>query len=168
MKSIVAILFASVFTGGVLSAQLSMGGTATIAGTDPSGANVPNATVVAAAAGTVPVVALAAVSQQENAPGNKPVRIGGAVMAANLITKVTPAYPADMKEQRQEATVVLQATISKDGVPQSLSVETTDVNRSFIDAAIEAVKQWRYRPTLLNGEPVEVITNITINFTLSQ
>ena len=147
MKTIAAILF----TAGTVSAQL-MGGNAI-------------------STGTVHVAALASASHQEggqNAAPSRPVRIGGAVMAASLVTKVNPAYPADMKEQRQEATVVLQTVISKEGIPQSLSVQTTDVNRSFVDAALDAVKQWRYKPTLLNGEPVEVITTITINFTLSQ
>ena len=106
---------------------------------------------------------------QEQAPATPPrIRVGGNVQAANLITKVSPVYPADMKEQRLEGTVVLEAVISKDGVPQSLNSQNADVNRSFVDAAIDAVKQWRYRPTLLNGQPVEVITTITVNFTLSQ
>jgi protein TonB len=114
------------------------------------------------------MAALGAAAQSKDATAPKRVRIGGAVAAANLISKVTPAYPPDMKEQRQEATVVLQTVISTDGVPESLSVQSTDVNRSFIDAAMDAVKQWRYQPTLLNGEPVEVITTITVNFTLSR
>ena len=97
-----------------------------------------------------------------------PVRLGGNVAAGNLEKKVTPAYPADMKEQHQEATVVLQATISEEGVPESLNNVTTEVNRSFVDAEMDAVKQWRYRPVLLNGQPVRVITTITVNFTLSQ
>jgi protein TonB len=81
---------------------------------------------------------------------------------------VNPIYPPDMKEQRLEGVVVLQAVISKEGVPLSLDSQNADVNRAFVDAAIDAVKQWRYKPTLLNGEPVEVITTITVNFTLSQ
>jgi len=106
------------------------------------------------------------VSQDSGSP--KPQRIGGMVMAASLIRQVRPAYPADMKAQGLEAAVVLQAVISKEGVPQSLNAQSPEVNRAFVDAAIEAVRQWRYKPTLLNGEPVEVITTITINFTLSQ
>ena len=106
------------------------------------------------------------VSQESGSP--KPMRIGGNVMAAALITKVTPVYPPDMKAQGLEGTVVLQTVISKEGVPLSLNSQSPDVNRAFVDAAIDAVKQWRYKPTLLNGEPVEVITTITVNFTLSQ
>jgi protein TonB len=104
--------------------------------------------------------------QVQGAPAR--IRIGGNVQAANLLTKVTPVYPPDMKEQRLEGVVVLQAVISKEGVPLSLDSQNADVNRAFVDAAIDAVKQWRYKPTLLNGEPVEVITTITVNFTLSQ
>lgn len=106
------------------------------------------------------------VSQDSGSP--RPMRIGGNVMAAALITKVTPVYPPEMKAQGLEGTVVLQTVISKEGVPLSLNSQSSDVNRAFVDAAIDAVKQWRYKPTLLNGEPVEVITTITINFTLSQ
>jgi TonB family protein len=103
---------------------------------------------------------------QDSTP--KPIRVGGNVAAANLLSQVKPVYPPDMKAQGLEATVVLQAVISKDGVPQSLSSLSGDVNRAFVDASIDAVKQWRYKPTLLNGQPVEVLTTITINFTLSQ
>jgi protein TonB len=99
---------------------------------------------------------------------SKPIRVGGNVAAHNLIKQVKPVYPADMKAQGIEGTVELQALISKEGVPQSLNSQSNDVNRAFVDAAIEAVQQWRYKPTLLNGEPVEVITTVTINFTLSQ
>jgi TonB family protein len=112
------------------------------------------------------VLGLTALVAQES--NSKPIRVGGNVAAVNLVSKVAPVYPADMKEQRQEAIVTLQALIGKDGVPQSLNSQSPDVNREFVDSAIEAVKQWRYKPTLLNGEPVEVITTITVRFTLSQ
>jgi TonB family protein len=141
MKPTLAILFSAAS----LSAQLTGG----------------NAAVVSH---SVPAAHSAAA--QDAAPQR--VRVGGNVAAANLITKVAPVYPADMKAQRLEGTVLLQAVISKEGVPQSLNVQNADVNRAFVDAAIDAVKQWRYRPTLLNGEPVEVITTITVNFTLAQ
>ena len=97
-----------------------------------------------------------------------PQRIGGNVMAAGLVKKVTPVYPSDMKAQRQEATVVLGITISTEGVPTSFNNQSTSVDQQFVNAAMEAVKEWRYKPTLLNGSPVEVLTTVTINFTLSQ
>jgi len=89
-------------------------------------------------------------------------------MTANLVKKVNPVYPADMKSQGLEATVLLQTTISKEGVPSSFNSQSPDANPEFVSAAIEAVKEWRYKPTLLNGDPVEVLTTITINFTLEK
>jgi protein TonB len=127
--------------------------------------------VLSALSISAPIAGFAAAKPepQEQAPASpQRIRVGGNVQAANLITKVNPVYPADMKEQRLEGTVVLQAVISKEGVPDSLNSENAGTNRSFVDAAIDAVKQWRYKPTLLNGQPVEVITTITVNFTLSQ
>ena len=127
--------------------------------TNPGGARVPGATLIAAGTTT---------SQEQTPATPQRIRVGGNVQAVNLITKVNPVYPADMKEQRLEGVVVLQAVISTDGVPMSLNSQSADTNRSFVDAAIDAVRQWRYKPTLLNGQPVEVITTITVNFTLSQ
>jgi protein TonB len=98
----------------------------------------------------------------------QPVRVGGNVMSASLVKKAAPIYPSDMKAQGLEASVVLQTTISTEGVPSSFSLQSAGVNQEFVDAAIEAVKEWRYKPTLLNGEPVEVLTTVTINFTLSK
>lgn len=99
---------------------------------------------------------------------NKPVRVGGNVMQANLIQKVTPNYPADAKERRIQGKVTLGVIIDKDGVPTNITVQSPDTDASLNAAAVEAVSQWRYRPTLLNGEPVEVITTIDVNFTLAQ
>ena len=109
------------------------------------------------------LLAVAAVAQS-----HAPIRVGGNVQAANLIQKVTPEYPAAMKAQRMEATVVLSVTISTEGVPSAISVQSTEVDREFTDAAMEAVKQWRYKPTLLNGEPVDVLTTVQVNFTLQR
>lgn len=127
-----------------------------------------NESVVVRAQGVPRARQVSAQSVTQDHADPKPIRVGGNVMQANLASRVVPVYPADMKAQGLEAVVQLQAVISKEGIPQSLNVVSTDVNRAFIDAAIEAVKQWRYKPTLLNGEPVEVITRIDINFTLSQ
>ena len=109
------------------------------------------------------ILAVAALAQSTG-----PIRVGGNVQSANLIKKVAPAYPASMKALRMEATVLLNVTISKEGVPEAISVASTEVDHDFTDAAVEAVKEWRYRPTLLNGQPVEVITTVQINFTLAQ
>ena len=98
----------------------------------------------------------------------KPIRVGGNVQAANLVRQPKPVYPPDLKAQGVQGTVTLQAVIAKDGTIQSLSSISGAVNQGLVTAAMDAVSQWRYKPTLLNGEPVEVTTNIDINFTLSQ
>jgi TonB family protein len=97
----------------------------------------------------------------------KPIRVGGNVQAANIIQQVKPVYPADLQTQGIEGTVLLRATISKAGVPLSLSVQNTAVNQQFVIAALDAVSQWRYRPALLNGEPIEAVTTIDVDFRLS-
>jgi protein TonB len=82
----------------------------------------------------------------------------------NLVHKVKPAYPAIAIATRVQGTVQLHAIISKDGTIENLVVESG--HPMLVAAAINAVKQWRYRPYLLNHEPVEVETEITVNFTL--
>lgn len=107
--------------------------------------------------------AVAALVQAQN-----PIRVGGNVQQQNLVKKVAPVYPAAMKAMGMEAVVTLNVTISKEGVPTAINVESTNVDHDFTNAAMEAVREWRYKPTLLNGEPVEVITSVTVNFTLSK
>jgi protein TonB len=85
---------------------------------------------------------------------------------ANLVYDVAPKYPPEAGRARIEGTVVLLAVIGKDGTVEDVRVENG--LPMLAQAAIEAVKQWRYRPYLLNGEPVEVDSHITINFTLSK
>ena len=95
-----------------------------------------------------------------------PLRVGGNVQAANLVKKITPAYPALAKSARIQGTVRFTAIIGKDGTIQNLQLVSG--HPMLVQSATEAVKQWVYKPTLLNGEPVEVITQIDVNFTLSQ
>ena len=94
------------------------------------------------------------------------IRVGGNVQAANLIRKVTPQYPPLAKQARVQGTVRFQAIIGKDGTIQNLQLISG--HPLLVPAATDAVKQWLYKPTLLNGEPVEVVTQIDVNFTLSQ
>jgi len=96
----------------------------------------------------------------------KRIRVAARVVEANLIHDVTPTYPPEAGRARIEGSVVLLAVISKDGRVQDVRVESG--LPILAQAAIDAVKQWRYRPYLLNGEPVEVDSRITINFTLSR
>jgi protein TonB len=95
-----------------------------------------------------------------------PVRIGGGVSEANLIHRVQPPYPPLAVSTRVEGTVEFTATISKEGTIENLQLVRG--HPLLVNAAREAILQWRYRPTLLNGEPVEVITDITVKFTLGQ
>jgi len=94
------------------------------------------------------------------------IRVASRVAEANLIHDVAPQYPPEAGRARIEGMVVLMAVIGKDGSVQDVRVESG--LPLLAQAAIDAVKQWRYRPYLLNGEPVEVDSRITINFTLSR
>src|SRR5579875_1698216 len=93
------------------------------------------------------------------------IRVGGQVEAAKLIYGPSPEYPPLAKMARIQGTVRLEAIISKDGTIQDLKVLSG--HPLLVKAALDAVKQWRYQPTLLNGEPVEVVTEIDVNFTLA-
>jgi TonB family protein len=97
----------------------------------------------------------------------KRVKLGGDVEASKVITKVQPIYPETAKSAGVQGTVNLHAVIGMDGVPLSLQVINTDVNPDLARASIEAVSKWRYSPTLLNGQPIEIDTNIMVNFTLN-
>jgi periplasmic protein TonB len=83
----------------------------------------------------------------------------------NLIRKVQPTYPALARSARIQGTVMLQAVISKQGTIENLIVLTG--HPMLVPAAIDAVRQWHYRPYILNNEPVEVETQITVNFSLA-
>jgi periplasmic protein TonB len=94
------------------------------------------------------------------------VRVGGAVQAAKLVNRVQPMYPPLARQTRISGTVKLHAIIGKDGTVQSLTVESG--HPLLVQAALDAVRQWRYQPTLLNGEPVDVDTEIDVIFSLAQ
>ncbi|MGH9612679.1 MAG: TonB family protein, partial [Bryobacteraceae bacterium] len=96
------------------------------------------------------------------------IRVGGDVQATKLLSKVTPVYPAPALAQGIHGSVLLRAVIGTDGNLLSITALNTLVDPSLTAAAIDAVKQWRYRPTLLNGVPVEVVTTITVNFQLAR
>jgi periplasmic protein TonB len=96
----------------------------------------------------------------------KRIRVGGQVENAKLIFQPRPEYPPLAKMARIQGSVRLEAVISKDGTIQDLKVLSG--HPLLVKTALEAVQRWRYQPTLLNGEPVEVITEIDVNFTLSE
>ena len=93
-------------------------------------------------------------------------RVGALVQAANLINSVPPVYPPLAKMARQQGTVRLQTVIGPDGTVQDLQV-LPGAPPLLVQAAITAVKQWTYRPTLLNGVPVTVATTVDVNFSLT-
>ena len=98
-------------------------------------------------------------------PTSGPMKIGGNVAEANLVHRVQPIYPPLAKSARIQGTVEFTAIISKEG-----NIEHLQLVRGhplLVNAASEAVKQWKYKPTLLNGQPVEVLTDIFVYFTLS-
>ena len=94
-----------------------------------------------------------------------PVRVGGKIKAPSKLNNVAPVYPSMAKQARVEGTVILEATISPEG-------RVTDVKvlrgiPLLDNSAIDAVKQWHYSPTLLNGTPVPVVMTVTVNFRLN-
>jgi protein TonB len=99
-------------------------------------------------------------------PPVKPTIVGGDVQAAKLLRKVIPVYPPLAKQARVSGTVQLIGVIAKDGTIQQLQVSSG--HPLLVKAALDAVRQWVYRPTLLNGQAVEVIAPIDVIFTLSQ
>src|SRR5215813_69624 len=93
------------------------------------------------------------------------VRVSQGVSTGLLLRRVQPPYPPLARQARIQGQVVLQADISKDGTIQNLRLVSG--HPMLAPAAIEAVKQWRYKPYYLNGEPVEVETQVTVIFSLS-
>jgi len=93
------------------------------------------------------------------------VRVSSGVQSGLLVRNVPPAYPPLARQARIQGTVLLQAEISKEG--NIINLQLISGHPMLAPAAIEAVKQWKYKPYLLNGEPVEVETQVQVNFTLA-
>ena len=93
------------------------------------------------------------------------IRVGGNVQSVRIVKKVTPVYPPLAKQARIQGIVVLSVIIGKDGKVQNITVDSG--HALLVQPALDAVRQWEYQPTLLNGEPVEVSTTVEVNFTLS-
>lgn len=105
-------------------------------------------------------------AQPVRPPRERAVWKGEAVQEALLVNRVVPVYPEPARRMRIEGTVRLRAVIGRDGTVQSL--EILSGHPMLAKAAVAAVREWRYRPTLLRGEPVEVETFITVIFTLTR
>jgi protein TonB len=92
------------------------------------------------------------------------IRVGGNVQAAALVSQAKPEYPMIAKTAHVSGTVILHAIIAKDGSIQELQYVSGPP--LLMKSAMDAVKQWRYKPTQLNGDPVEVDTTISVVFSL--
>ena len=133
-----------------------------------------NVTVNFNLVGNVPEEGVGVVGHAESgligsAPANGAVplraRVSQGVEQALIVSKVQPEYPDDAKAQRIQGAVQLKAIIDRDGNVANLQLISGDP--VLAPAAIEAVKQWKYRPYLFNGNPIEVETTVTVNFTLA-
>jgi len=116
-----------------------------------------------------PRVAAPTVSPVQTAPkaaASGPLNVGGEVEGARLVYSPHPAYPQIAKAARSQGVVRLEAMIAANGSIRNLRVVSGPP--LLVAAALEAVRQWRYRPTLLDGVAVEVLTEIDINFTLEK
>jgi TonB family protein len=96
-----------------------------------------------------------------------PIKVGGNVQAANLINAVKPVYPVEPLSQGIQGTVKIEALISKGGTADNLQVISSP-DATLTQAALNAVKLWRYRPTMLDGEPVETMTTIDVNYSATE
>lgn len=94
------------------------------------------------------------------------VRASGKFMETMIVKKVAPVYPPDAKKDHIQGAVELKVTVDKQG--NVAKVQTISGPDRLVPSAIEAVKQWKYKPYSLNGNPVEVETKVTVNFTLAE
>ena len=99
--------------------------------------------------------------------GPRPIRVGGNIRVPRKLQDVRPIYPASMRAAGREGVVPVEAIIGRDGTVTSVRVLTAQVHPDFAIAAVDAVRQWRFSPTLLNGAPVEVVMNVSVTFNLS-
>ncbi len=118
---------------------------------------------------TLLLLTLSAAMCQENndsaAPPVSRVRVSQGVSQALLLHRVRPIYPTKALQDRIQGTVVLQAYISKEGNVEDLKLVSG--HPALSPAAIDAVKLWKYKPYLLNGEPVSIETTVNVNFILA-
>ena len=146
--------------GGILWADGKLDWDYTVLGND----------VLEKAKGAAPdVITLETLPTTLPARGERPpmtIRVGGNVQQARLIRQVKPVYPAAARAQGIQGVVKMTAVLGLDG--KVLNVRTDGGPPELIAASIEAVRQWQYKPTLLNGKPCYILTRIDVNYTLSQ
>lgn len=95
------------------------------------------------------------------------IRVGGNVQAAKLVKKVQPLYPPEAKQAGVQGTVRIRAVIGKDGTVQAMTLLMAP-SAELARSAMDAVNQWQYKSTLLNGSPVEIQTEVDVNYTLTK
>ena len=99
-------------------------------------------------------------------PAGPPLKVGGNIRPPRKISSPNPVYPQSMKDAGIEGAVPLEAVIAGDGSVQSVRVLTAEVHPDLATAAVDAVRQWKFEPTLLNGKPVPIKMKVTIDFRL--
>jgi TonB family protein len=97
---------------------------------------------------------------------NGPIRVSSAVMAGQVVSQVPPVYPPDAKNAHIQGTVVLKAIVGKTGDVEQVSVVSGPPELTH--SAIDAVSKWKYKPYLLNGQPVAVLTTVNVNYSLEE
>jgi TonB family protein len=102
------------------------------------------------------------------AQGALPVRVGGNIRAPRKLRDVRPVYPATMRNEGREGVVPMEAIIGLDGTVTSVHVLSAQVHPDFALAAVDAVRQWRFDATLLNGVAVEVVMTVSVAFSLAE
>ncbi|HTT75709.1 MAG TPA: TonB family protein [Candidatus Binataceae bacterium] len=129
-------------------------------------AQAPSIAGIAAPGSSAPPLNFVPAADASVKPLLQKLNISQGVSQGLILKKVSPSYPASAIRLRIEGTVELLATISKDG--SITHIKVLSGNQQLTRAAVDAVKQWKYRPYLLNGEPVEIETQVTVNFKLPQ
>jgi TonB family protein len=115
---------------------------------------------------TLEIMVLGGARTDTNPTPPSRIRIGGNVQQTKLVLQPRPTYPPEAKLAHIQGVVKLNAIIAKDGTIQNLEVISGEP--ALVQSALDAVKQWVYQTTLLNGQPVEVMTEIDVNYTLTQ
>lgn len=116
---------------------------------------------------TVQETRMAPVAQGPRPRAAEPVRVGGNIRAPRKLVDVRPVYPPAMRAAGREGVVPLEAVIGQDGNVSAVRVLSSDIHPDFAIAAADAVRQWRFSPTLLNGAPVEVLMRVSVTFNLA-
>lgn len=119
-----------------------------------------------ARAEAIAVEVLPARALDESQPSPSRVRIGGNVLAASLVQQVPPVYPQVAKDNRIQGVVVLEINVATNGTVSDAKVITGAP--LLVQPALDAVRQWVYKPVLLNGHAFEAVSTVTLNFALPQ